>query len=338
MTPPDTDSEPDMSAQWSQTSVPEDHWYIGPARDNSTYVQSTGSEWDSQTLFSSTQEFQPIDAHAWTQSTHGSVDTGLSPVLSQKSQSSHTLNSFSEPDFTLLPPGAEYSFPSEPQWNPAGSMLCGGAQPMPVQMPGNTFVPARDATISSSRMDAAVPQPPLDHAGYQGTSQPAYYPQESQVQPRMVPYQAVAPRRPLLPRTESSMASSALAFAHAPSQRPIKPFIQGDARSRGSSQSVSTSTGPFQDSQRTPAGRPIAPSPVDARRAQRTSAPAVDPVNVQPQPSDMPGSASRAAYPGVMDPTAEDFNAFIQYDQEDQVSTSGLTRSAHREIREEATH
>ena len=333
LSPPDTASEPDMSAQWSQTSMPEDQWYTGPAQDNSTYVQPTGSEWDTQTMFSSTQDFQSMDACAWTQSGQGSLDTGLSPVLSHKSQSTHTLNSCSEPEFSILPPGVDFSYSSEPQWSFAGPMLCAGAQPMPVQMPGNAFVPSPDAHVAPSRTDtAAMPHLPLDYAGYQGTSQPAYYPQEGGVARPLIPYQAITPRRPLLPRTESSLASNAVAFAHAPSQRPIKPLIQGDARSRGSSHSVSTSIGPFQDSQRMPTTRSIAPSPVDARRSQRRSAPAVGMRRARTQPEDMPGNALRPAYPGVADPTAEDFNAFIQYDQEDQSSPAGLTRSAHHEI------
>lgn len=107
LTPPDTDSEPDMTAKWNQTSLPEDSWFTGSAQDNSTYVQSSSSEWDTQTLLSSAQDFQSLDAFHWNHTSHGSVDAGLSPVLSHESQSSHTLNSFSEAE---LPSGLDLSF------------------------------------------------------------------------------------------------------------------------------------------------------------------------------------------------------------------------------------
>ena len=238
LTPPDTDSEPDMSSQWNQPSLPEEQWHTGPAQDNSTYVQSAGSEWDSQTIFSSTQDFQPAGPYDWNQSTHGSVETGLSPVMSQKSQSTHTLNSISEPDFAVLPPGMDFSFISEPHWS-----SCAGTQHLPAQIPGSAFVPAPDAVAPSMYRESAMPHLPLDHAGYQGPSHPAYYQQEDQLPLSMVPYHAIAPRRPLLPRNESSSAASAMIPAHASSQRSSRPLIQGQPRSCQSSHSVSTSVG-----------------------------------------------------------------------------------------------
>lgn len=317
-----------MSTQWSQTSLPEDHWYTGPAQDHSTYVQTASSDWDSQTLFSSAQDFQPMDApFAWPQSAQGSVGMGLSPVLSHKSQSSHTLNSFSEPDFAVLPPGMDLSFCSEGQWSTNGASLYAGAQPVPAHVPGHAFVSAPDAATATSRMEVAMPYLPPGHVP-QNSSHPAFYVQDGQGAVPMVPYQFIAPRRPLLPRTDGRSASSAIASTHAPSQRPIRPMIQGRDRPRGSSHSVSSPTGQSQGSQRTIVGRPLAPSPVDARRIQTTTAPAADTHHAQPELEDLAGNPSRANYHGVTDPTAEDFNAFIQYDQDDQASVSGVTRSA----------
>jgi hypothetical protein len=178
LTPPDTDSEPDMTAKWNQTSLPEDSWFTGSAQDNSTYVQSSSSEWDTQTLLSSAQDFQSLDAFRWNHTSHGSVDAGLSPVLSHESQSSHTLNSFSEAE---LPSGLDLSFTFEPTWNPTGSMMC-RAPSMQRQLPGNAFVPSMDEMPLGNRMDEASTQWPLDFIGY--TPQAMFYPQDSLLRPQ----------------------------------------------------------------------------------------------------------------------------------------------------------
>jgi len=318
-----------MSAQWSQTSVPEDPWYTALAQEDSTYVRPAGSEWNSQTPLSSTQDFQPMDAYAWTQTAHGSVDTGLSPVLSHKSQSSHTLNSFPEPDFAVLPPGVDFPFLSEPQWNAAGTIVCAGPQQLPMHMPGNTLMPAHEAVDVPGRMTAYAPQLPLEDAGHHGHSQLAHHALEARISRPMVSYQAIAPRTSLQPKEESSQASDPMAIAHVSPQRPIRPFIQGTIRSRDTSQTVSTSTGPHQAISRHHSVRPIAPTPVDARRTQPMFATTMDTRMLQDELGSFAGPISHLAYSGVADPTAEDFNAFIQYDQDEHTSVAALPRSAN---------
>lgn len=324
LTPPDTDSEPDMSAKWNQTSLPEDSWFTVSAQDNSTYVQSSSSEWDTQTLLSSAQDFQSLDAFHWNHTSHGSVDAGLSPVLSHESRSSHTLNSFSEPE---LPSGLDLSFTFEPTWNPTGSMMCRDAPSMQRQLPGNAFVPSMDEMPLGNRMDEASTQWPLDFIGY--SPQAVFYPQDGQTARLTARSPAVAAPRTLLPRTEGSLAATTPAFAQTSLHRQYQPSTQGGMSSRRSSQNVSNHGYAVHESPRTTSALYIAPRPVTSGDAKMPSGLAMDHFQALPQSHGLPRSYTQDSFSAITDPAAEEFTAFIQYDQDEPSTVTGTSRSDH---------
>lgn len=322
LTPPDTDSEPDMSAKWNQTTLPEDSWYTGTAQDHSTYVQSSSSEWDTQTLLSSAQDFQSLDAFHWNHTSHGSVDAGLSPVLSHESQSSHTLNSFSEQE---LPSGLDLSFTFEPTWNPTGSMMSHNVPAMQRPLPGNAFVPSMDDMPLGNRVDEALTQWPLDFNGC--SPQTLYYPQDGQTARLTARSPAVAAPRTLLPRTEGSLAATTPAFAQTSLQRQNRPYIQGCSSSRRSSQNVSNHGYAVHESPRTSAGSYIAPRPVTSGDARMSSVSTMDHYQVLPQSHALPRTYAQDSLSAITDPAAEEFTAFIQYDQDEPTTATGASRS-----------
>jgi hypothetical protein len=324
LTPPDTDSEPDMSAKWSQTSMPEDSWYHGTAQGHSTYVQSSSSEWDTQTLLSSAQDFQSLEAFHWNHTSHGSVDAGLSPVLSHESQSSHTLNSFSEAE---LPSGLDLSFTYEPTWNTTGSIVCHDVPAMQRPLPGNAFVPSMDEMPLGHRMDQGLTQWPLDFIGC--SPQTLFYPQDGQTARLTARSPAAAPPRTLLPRTEGSMAATTPAFAQTSLQRQNRPYIQGCASSRRSSQNVSNHGYAVHESPRTTAGSYIAPRPATTGDAKMSSLSAMDHYQTLPQSHALPRIYAQDSLSTITDPAAEEFTAFIQYDQDEPSTATGTSRSDH---------
>jgi hypothetical protein len=324
LTPPDTDSEPDMTAKGNPASLPEDTWYTGPAQDNSTYVQSSSSEWDTQTLPSSAQDFQSLEAIHWNHTSQGSVDAGLSPVLSHESQSSHTLNSFSESE---LPSGLDLTFTFEPTWNPAGSMVCHDIPAMQRQLPGNAFVPSMDEMPLGSRMDGSLTQWPLDFIGC--SPQTLFLSQDGQAARLTARSTAVAPPRTLLPRTEGSMAATAPAFAQTSLQRQHQPFTQGGASSRRSSQNVSNHGYAVHESPRTTAGSYIVPRPVTSGHAKMSTVSATDHFQALTQSPALPRTYAQDSLSAIADPAAEEFTAFIQYDQDEPSTVTETSRSDH---------
>lgn len=317
LTPPD--SEPDMTAKWSKTSLPEDAWYTGSAQDHSTYVQSSSSEWDAQTLFSSTQDFQSLDAFHWTNTTQGSVGAGLSPVMSHESSGSHALNSFSEAE---LPAGLDLSFTFEPTWESASSFACHDTQSTQRPLSGSTFVPSLDEMPFGPRMNNAMPQWSMD---FGCSGQPMFYSQTGQNARPVVQSPAVAAQRTILPRTEGSMAASSPSFAPSSSQRPNRS-IQGRASSQRSSQSVSNSAHPVPESPRIESGYRLAPRSVTSEDA-KPSVPALESFQTGSQPYYGQRNYAQDAMSTITDPAAEEFTAFIHYDQDEQPATIGSTRS-----------
>ena len=328
-TPPDTVSEcasldfQDMSSQaWSQTSLPED-W---TSLDHRTLYPTTSSDWQTSEAPVTYRCVQAIDEAAYLSATQGSVDLGLSPVLSHESQSSRTLNSLSEPDICTLPPSLDFSFAAEPSWD--GNTGC--SSPDVVVHSTADYGLAYSMDQSGLPMDCASTMP---HGYYPGT-QPVFFPQGGQAAyPRRdASYTPVAPMRPLLPRTESS-AFPAQA-THGP-HRVLRPQVQGTRNSPVSS--VSTASG------RPPYGPQHAAVPGQlAGRHGATSRPRHSPVQ---SPASGVSNYYRAAskvqanvavqnrsnsLSFVADPTADDFSAFIHMDQEDHASSSsGTLRSGN---------
>lgn len=323
LTPPDTASDcaisdyADMTSQpWSQASLPEESWTTGQVQDHSTFVQLAGSHWQSQRAAVTIQEMQGLDAAAWPNASHGPVDLGLSPVLSHKSQSSHTLNSLSEPDMSVLPPSLDLSFSAEPSWNPAGSAVYTSSQAMPYSMSGSSFLSAPAQVTYGQHMNTeiglAAPQ-----SAYPHVHQPVFFPQgghASYTRPT-VSCQPVAHRRPLLPRTESSVVSSQPIYGP---QRVLRPQIPG---SNGSPSMVSTvSSMPryaHGASQYTLAATQV-PSTVSAPAAQRlpSNVGGASQAIVTPHPEF--AAQTRPVGPvGYLSDHTEDWSSFIQFDQED---------------------
>jgi len=319
LTPPDTDSEPDMCAKWTQASLPEETWYAGPVQDHSTYVQPSSSEWDAQTLFSPTQDFQNLDAFQWNTTTHGSVGAGLSPVLSNESQSSQALNTFTEAE---LPPGLDLSFAFEPTWSTAGSVVSQASQR---PLPGNAFVPSMDEIPLAPRMDSALTQWPLDFNGC--LPQTTFYSQAGQTARPVVQSPALAPHRTLLPRTEGSLASATPASARSSLRRPSPLSIQSHASPRRSSPSVSNNGYTVPESPRIEAGSHRASlGPVTSGVSTVSPAPAMEHPLTVPQSYALPRTYAQESNSAITDPAAEEFTAFIQYDQDEQ-SIAGASRS-----------
>jgi hypothetical protein len=323
LTPPDTDSEPDMCAKWTQASLPEETWYAGPVQDHSTYVQPSSSEWDAQTLFSPTQDYQPLDTFQWNNNTsHGSVGAGLSPVLSNESQSSHALNSFSDAE---LPPGLDLSFAFEPTWSTAGSMMSQEAPAPQHPLPGNAFVPSLDDLPLAPRMDDALTQWPLDFSGC--LPQTTFFTQAGQTARPMARSPALAPQRTLLPRTEGPLTSAAPAFARTSLRGPSPLSLQSHASPRKSSPSVSNNGFAMPGSPRIEAGLHRASSgPVTSGIATVPSAPAMERSHTLPESIALPRTYAQDSNLAITDPAAEEFTAFIQYDQDEQPAT-GASRS-----------
>jgi hypothetical protein len=318
LTPPDTDSEPDMCAKWTQSSLPEETWYTGPVQDHSTFVQPSSSDWDAQTLFSSAQDFQSLETFQWNANTHGSVGTALSPVLSHQSQNSHALNSFSEAE---LPAGLDLSFAFEPTWSTAGSIVSPETSQRP--LPGNAFVPSMDELPLAPRMDDALTQWPLD---FNGLPQTTFYSQAGPTARPMVRSPVFAPQRTLLPRTEGSLASVAPAFARTTMRRPSPLSLQSHASPRRSSPSVSNNGYVVPESPRMEVGSYRASSgPVTSGHATMSPPPVMGRSQTVPQ-LELPRTYAQDSNSAITDPAAEEFTAFIQYDQDDQ-SATGASRS-----------
>ncbi|KAM0719549.1 hypothetical protein Q7P37_003679 [Cladosporium fusiforme] len=312
-----------MTAPWSQTSLPEDQWYTGSAQDHSTYVQTSSSEWDSQTLFSSAQDFSTLESFRWTNTNHGPVDMGLSPVLSQQSQS---LNSLSEPE---LPAGLDLSFTYEPTWDNAGSMMAQETQTLQRQLPGSAFVPSLDEMPLGNQMDDAFAQWPMSFSGC--STQPLFYSGQTARPAMRSP--AVAAPRTLLPRTEGSIISTAPAFAQSSLQRANRSSIQGRTSSRRSSQSVSNVGFAVHGSPRIEAGQYLAPRSATSDVAKRSSvSTAMDRSQAVTNSTQGTRSYTQDSSSAIMDPAAEEFSAFIQYDQEEQTAPVVPSRSDHRRI------
>ena len=323
-TPPDTISEtssdcPDMSGQWSQTSLPED-WSTVPAQGNST--------WQSQGVPVTTQDLQALDSAALLSASSRPVDLRLSPVLSHESQSARTLTSFSEPDSCVLPPGLDLSFATDPSWNPSGPAVYNSPDVTTHSIPCHGFTPFHDQ--SGLPLGCTFSSP---HALYPGSQPPVFFPQGAQApyQSRSVSYPQLTPMRPLLPRTEGP--STSCQATHGP-QRTLRPHMQGSHSSQRTVSSVSSACGPSQD------GSPIAFVPAQASGhgtvpSQQLEGlpygPSGHASTVAPPPSALLSySQAGTSVPFMSDPTDEDFSTYIHFDQDDQSASPGALRLDHK--------
>lgn len=329
-TPPDTSSEctpseyQDMSSQaWSQPSLPEE-WMSLPAPDHSALMQPSRDDGNTHGIPVTTREIQALDNASWLSAPHGSVDSGLSPVLSHESQSSHTLNSFSEPDTCVLPPGLDLSFTAEPSWNPSGPDVYTSSD---ATAPGQT---AYGCPPSYGHEDYSMACSTATSHGLYPGSDPLFFPQGGQAayQRRLVPYPSAPPMRTLLPRTESLTMSTQPAYG---SQRTLRPHVHGSRSMQSVTSSVSSSSG------QPPNGAQTAVSPAQAsgyplalpRSAPNLAHALSDPAKGVPSAQSGFVSHNRpvVSVPFMSDPTAEDFSAFIHFDHEEHNASPGDLRS-----------
>ena len=329
--PPDTISEcassdcQDMSGrQWTQASLPED-WTTVPAPDHSTWMQSNGNEWPNHGAPVTVQDIQALNTAAMLGAPQTSVDLGLSPVLSHESQSSHTLNSFSEPDTCVLPPGLDLSFAAE-SWNSSGPTMYHTPDVTSHYTLEYGFVPSHDQDGLSLSCNFSAPSVP-----YPGSQPPVFFPQGGQVpyQRRTVPYPHVpTPMRTLLPRTEGPATS--VQATQGP-QRALRPYMQGTHDSRRTVSSVSSTAGQSKDGSQdmSASRRSSGYAPVTSPQAQ--SLPHSSPGPIYPAAQGHPASVyySQPGAPASMslESAEDDFSSYIHFDQEEQTTPPGALRS-----------
>ena len=312
------------SHPWSETSWPEE-WTTVPAQDVSASMQPSGNDWPIYGAPVTTQDIQALDAATMLSVSHGSVDSGLSPVLSHESQSSYTLNSFSEPEPCVLPPSLDLSF-TEPSWNASGPNVYTNLDAASQTTSGYGF-PSIDQGVYSTACTMSAPQGP-----YPGSQPPMFFPHGGQAayQQRIVSYSPVAPMRPILPRTEGSAMSSQPAYGP---HRALRPQVQGQRSMQHPALSVSSSAGRSQDgSQHAITSAEVSGHTVVASQSMQHLPQGFSGANhsVAPfQPSLGSQSRTSMAMPYTSDPTADDFSAFIQFDQEDHSISPGALRSEH---------
>lgn len=318
------------SQAWSQASLPEERWITEPARDHSTYVQSSGNDWQSHGAPVTSQEIQALDAATWLNAPHGAVDLGLSPVLSHESQSSHTLNSLSEPDMSLLPPGLDLSFAAEPSWNPSGPVVYSSQHGVNGTMPGSCYV--------SAPPQVAYGPPSVYHSGLTAPQSAGPYmhqlmfmPQETYLPyPRRTISYPYVPQRPLLPRTEGLAVPSQPVYGP---QRVLRPQVPVSQSAQSTVSTVSSMPGHTLG----PPHCVTAPRQSQLRPASMASQAAQSHIAGTSQAATIPraeiAAQSRPVGPvGYLADHSEDWSSFIQYDPEDFQPSSGALRS------DETTH
>ncbi|KAK5726251.1 hypothetical protein LTR17_012871 [Elasticomyces elasticus] len=350
LTPPDTVSDcassdcPDMPHHgWSRTLSPEEAWTTEHApSDHSTYIQPYGhyvQPYPNGVPVTCQHAGTSDVTTPWLTVPQGPVDMGLSPVLSQESQSSHTLNSLADPDVSVLPPSLDLSFATEPVWGTSSSNdVVGQYQGHHVQqapfygsMPGGYFVPTPMqntwTTATDHRWTAPQPLPSYPYQPVYGSFVPhVVYPGHG------LPYQAVQ-HRPLLPRTESTSVPSQPVYGP---QRVLRPQMPSSHASQSTVRPVSTLPGRIPHVPAQPPFRPQMQTPVDVSSSQSvppghsfdmrtTSAPPghVGTSQARSVPRQDVVTQPRPVGPaGYWSEPAEDWSSFVRFDQTDQQPVS----------------
>ncbi|KAK3700704.1 hypothetical protein LTR37_015786 [Vermiconidia calcicola] len=287
-------------------------------------VQPFADDWQSQGNAVTAQGIHALDNAAWTSiSQQRSVDSGSSPVLSHESQSSHTLNSFSEPDACVLPPNLDLSFA---EWN-TDPAVCSfpdvntGIHPyglVPSYGDGSHAMAYSYPTVSRAF--------PVSH-------HPVFFPQGGQAsyQRQAVHFHQGPSMRPLLPRTEAGTASNTPA---AEAHRSMGPQVQALQSSHTIASSVSNVSGHPQNGLQyaLPSSQPTGYAMVVPHHAR-----------------DLPVSSQGAVHPGAVpshrpsaplnffpDSSPEDFSSLIRLEPEGPSSSSGSLRSEVQLIHDDA--
>ncbi|WPH02426.1 Hypothetical protein R9X50_00529000 [Acrodontium crateriforme] len=188
-----------------------------------------GSAWPVNGVHSNHQYLNPDDG-TWLIVSHGSVDLGLSPALSYESQNLHTLNSFSEPDVSSLPPSLDLSF-AEPEWTGHMSAFyhgLDGHQNLHEGLQSNVYTPMTRILVEYPSSGFVASQ-----NGFVNAHHPAVFQHGSHLAypQHVVPPQSVIQNRPLLPRTEEAELRSQPTFG---THRVLKPNPPGAQRQQHS--------------------------------------------------------------------------------------------------------
>lgn len=310
-----------MSSQpWNQYLPPDDPWSVHVA-DHSTFAQPSGpGEWSARNSCPTFQD-EVVDQGTWTDSGFMPAALMLSPVQSQESQSTFTFPSSSEPDTSFTTLDARPSITSDSNWYPVRPLQDSNGTPWQQPLPGNAsfYSPyhasqasgpqMRYAPWTSNPMEAQVPlltewMPSMSSSHAQVDL--ASMPMRQHYQP--------APRRVLLPRTESSVPAAPPAYAYG---RPLLPQTQGSNGQHRVVSSVSQS----------------ASRPEELPQSRRSSA---NPATAQPRTTEPMSSIPRSssvqsvpvlALPEIPGPASEDFSDLVDFDHEDQLSSTGSLRS-----------
>ncbi|KAI7670395.1 hypothetical protein KC319_g5893 [Hortaea werneckii] len=314
------------SQSWSHASYPEDSWSTHFVQDTGARPQSYGSDWRGHVAPATTQDKMALDASAWMNMPPGTVDLGLSPVLSHESQSSHTLNSFSELDIPVLPPSLDLSF-AEATWNPpASSKYENSPQDTSPAMSRLHCVSAapgaqafHDPRPSGGFTMAQQYHTPVDYQAYsaQGTQDAqAFYQQPTLYFPPATHH------RPLLPRTEPAAVPSQA--THGP-QRAIRPNLSVPQGSDASVHSVSTVAGRNQEMSQHALAPTAGLHQVNSPVSQRLPSGPVTGETTSHMPPDFAVHSQPVGPVGYLSDRTEDWTSFIHFDQEDTVPPPGPT-------------
>ncbi|USW47714.1 Putative Zinc finger C2H2-type [Septoria linicola] len=306
LTPPDTASDcapsdcPDMyDSSWSQPSMPEESWPSGSAPDHGDMLQSAGRQWTAQGAPMPRQDSHSFDASSWVHVPQGPVELGLSPVLSQESQTAHSLHAVPEPDLPLLPPGLDLSFIGEPtHWNASGAMYVPPSQDLYTGM-----ISSHEALQAGPQVHGSYPCSTVSQPVIYGPHPPMYAYQDGPAHQsrRAVSDPSCSPARRLLPRVEDPIMSMPQSHGE---YYPVQPRVSGAI---GEPSYVSNA-------------RSV---PMDARLS-RTSRD-----HGLPTPPPRPDTVSPAMMQGPSF-ASEDFSTFVRYDQEDH-APSAHTSLVHGE-------
>lgn len=312
LTPPETASDcamldsPDMtSLPWIRASLPDETWYPEPTRDNSTCALSSGDGWTHSFMVSFVPESQAQDTRAWSNPVHGSVDWGVSPALSYESRSTHTLNTFSDAESSLHSQSLDQSIVPHPSWNVTGTLMDPAYEDLQQPLSGSESL---YSSVQCPR--TSIPQASYTSIGFHGLDAPLTHPSVGQ-SGQMFHYPNVTPRRPLLPRIERNLEPSSL--GHFPPRHVTGLMRRGPSvhpRMSVSSSADHRTTAQVPTSGLASAG--IAPAPAEY------------PSRAHPPRSISPLEMGTA----VMDPTADDFSAFIDLPMDEQALANGLASPA----------
>ena len=323
-TPPESEcpslESQDMVNQWSQTTMPEE-WPVGSIPELG-FCQPTSGAWQGPGAPVTTHGIAALNTATMCTAPPRSVDLGSSPVLSYESQSLDTLNS-SEPDTPcVLPPNLDLSFANEPAWTYPSPSIYSGAD-VPSHLPGFGYTSPPEQSLYPVGCSMATAP-----VVYPGTYGQMIYPPSGQVpyQRRTVSYPPPVPMRPLLPRTDGSTVSSQSIHGY---QQVERPHMRPSHGSQYTVSNVSNLSGQSQDATRREVASNQPPRNTAGPSQYTNHGPLIPAQTAVSLPTVVSYGQMGFGAPAslVLDPTDEDFSAYIHYDHEEHPAPLGTMRS-----------